>query len=275
MANIVIDSRTAAHIQPTTTWGNIAGTITNQPDLNDALQSIQKRFKYQSSDIRRNSKSCLLSIRDRNLLLIAPHETIENESEKALVFARYVRTSIRNVETKAHIKQAGWITPLVPTSFGVDKGTKYFSIIPMQVGETESACIYSLRFVSELFSLDTEDAADFLGIIQEKSLVEAKESTNGGIVQKHLQLINKKLGIGIVSPNEGNTLIGDFMPFTVKFNNEYGKFYLSRWTDNCYQGAGTNSLSALLTDTQSAQIHKAVAAMDLSKYTLKSDSTEK
>lgn len=274
MANIVIDSRTAAHIQPTTTWGNIAGTITNQPDLNDALQSIQKRFVYQSSDIRRNSKSCLLSIQDRNLLLIAPYETIENESEKALAFARYVRTSIRGVDTTARIKQAGWITPLVPTSFGVDKGTKYFSIIPMQVGETEGACIYSLRFVSELFSLDTEDAADFLGIIQEKSLVEAKSSV-GDRVQKHLQLINKKLGIGIVSPNDGNTLIGDFMPFTVKFNNEYGKFHLSRWTDNCYQGAGANSFSVSSTDAQSTQIHKAVAAMDLSKYTLKSDSTEK
>lgn len=210
------------------------------------------------------------------MLLIAPHDTIESEIEKTLVFARYVRTSIRNVETRAHIKRAGWITPLVPTSFGVDKGTKYFSIIPIQVGETDGARIYSLRFVSELFSLDTEDAAVFLGIIQEKSLVEAKDSTNGIIVQKHLQLINKKLGIGIVNPNEGNTVIGDFMPFTVRFiNNAYNKFYLSRWTDNCYQGTGANSLSVSSTDTQSAQIHKAVAAMDLSKYTLRSDSTEK
>lgn len=274
-AKVNINSRTAAHIRPTAMWGNIGGTMPDQQDLQSTLQKLSNDCYIQNS---RCAKVCRLEIVGRELHLFAPKDVIKmQDTENELVFARYVRTSVRlNADRQT---RAGWVTPLIPVEAGFGSRRKYFVIIPEPYADKDDIIKYRLRFRSEPYQMETFDIAVFLGTLQDRSVVETKTHKDGVIVTKHLQLLNKKLGIGITSTKTNYTPIVDFMPFTVRYNKTYGSnggaeypFSLSRWTDNVYQiAAGTQSVS----ETQSAQIHKAVAAMDLSKYTLRSDSTEK
>lgn len=273
-AKVNINSRTAAHIRPTAMWGNIGGTMPDQQDLQSTLQELSKDCYVQNS---RCAKVCRLEIVGRELHLFAPKDVIKGRDADELVFARYVRTSVRlNADRQT---RAGWVTPLIPVEAGFGSRRKYFVIIPEPYADKDDIIKYRLRFRSEPYQMETFDIAVFLGTLQDRSVVETKTHKDGVIVTKHLQLLNKKLGIGITSTKTDYTPIVDFMPFTVRYNKTYGSsggakypFSLSRWTDNVYQiAAGTQSVS----ETQSAQIHKAVAAMDLSKYTLRSDSTEK
>lgn len=247
----------------------------DQQDLQSTLQELSKDCYIQNS---RCAKVCRLEIVGRELHLFAPRDVIRMQDvENELVFARYVRTSVRlNADRQT---RAGWVTPLIPVEAGFGSRRKYFVIIPEPYADKDDIIKYRLRFRSEPYQMETFDIAVFLGTLQDRSVVETKTHKDGVIVTKHLQLLNKKLGIGITSTKTDYTPIVDFMPFTVRYNKTYGSnggaeypFSLSRWTDNVYQiAAGTQSVS----ETQSAQIHKAVAAMDLSKYTLRSDSTEK
>lgn len=274
-ANITINSRTSAHIQPTVTWGNIGGTFSDQKDVQNALQSLSYDTYIQTS---RCAKVCRLEIVGRELHLFAPRDVVKTQDiEKELVFARYVRTSVRlNAD---RYTRAGWVTPLIPIEAGFGRRRKYFVIIPEQRAEKNDIVEYRLRFRSEPYQMESVDIAVFLGTLQDKSVVETKNHNDGTKVTKHLQLLNKKLGIGITSTNTDYTPIVDFLPFTVRYNSTYGSnggaaypFSLSRWTDNVYQiAAETQSVS----DTQAANIHKVVAAMDLTPYTLKaSNQTE-
>lgn len=274
-ANITINSRTSAHIQPTVTWGNIGGTFSDQKDVQNALQSLSYDTYIQTS---RCAKVCRLEIVGRELHLFAPRNVVKMQDiEKELIFARYVRTSVRlNAD---RYTRAGWVTPLIPIEAGFGRKGKYFVILAEPCADKNDIMEYRLRFRSEPYQMETHDIAVFLGTLQEKSVVETKTHNDGTKVTKHLQLLNKKLGIGITNIQTDLTPIVDFMPFTVRYNKTYGSsggakypFSLSRWTDNVYQiAAGTQSVS----ETQAAKIHKVVAAMDLTPYTLKaSDQTE-
>lgn len=274
-ANITINSRTSAHIQPTVTWGNIGGTISDQKDVQNALQSLSYDTYIQTS---RCAKVCRLEIVGRELHLFAPRNVVKMQDiEKELVFARYVRTSVRlNADRQT---RAGWVTPLIPIEAGFGSRRKYFVILAEPCADKNDIMEYRLCFRSDPYRLDTKDIAMFLGTLQEKSVVETKTHNDGTKVTKHLQLLNKKLGIGITNIQTDLTPVVDFLPFTVRYNSTYGSnggaaypFSLSRWTDNVYQiAAGTQSVS----ETQAAKIHKVVAAMDLTPYTLKaSDQTE-
>lgn len=274
-AKVNINSRTAAHIRPTAMWGNIGGTMPDQQDLQSTLQELSNDCYIQNS---RCAKVCRLEIVGRELHLFAPRDVIKmQDTENELVFARYVRTSVRlNADRQT---RAGWVTPLIPVEAGFGRRRKYFIIIPELRADKNDIMEYRLRFRSEPYQMESIDIAVFLGTLQDKSVVETKNHNDGTKVTKHLQLLNKKLGIGITSTNTDYTPIVDFMPFTVRYNKTYGSnggakypFSLSRWTDNVYQiAAGTQSVS----ETQAAKIHKVVAAMDLTPYTLKaSDQTE-
>lgn len=274
-AKVNINSRTAAHIRPTAMWGNLGGTMTDQQDLQSALQELSNNCDIQNS---RCAKVCRLEIVGRELHLFAPRDVIKmQDTENELVFARYVRTSVRlNADRQT---RAGWVTPLIPIEAGFGSRRKYFIIIPELRADKNDIMEYRLRFRSEPYQMETPDIAMFLGTLQDKSVVETKNHNDGTKVTKHLQLLNKKLGIGITSTKTDYTPIVDFMPFTVRYNKTYGSsggaghpFSLSRWTDNVYQiAAGTQSVS----ETQAAKIHKVVAAMDLTPYTLKAnDQTE-
>lgn len=274
-ANITINSRTSAHIQPTAMWGNLGGTMTDQKDLQGALQGLSYDTYIQTS---RCAKVCRLEIVGRELHLFAPRDVVKMQDiEKELVFARYVRTSVR-LDADRYTR-AGWVTPLIPIEAGFGRKGKYFVILAEPWADKNDIMEYRLRFHSEPYRLDTPDIAMFLGTLQEKSVVETKTYNDGTKVTKHLQLLNKKLGIGITSTQTDLTPVVDFLPFTVRYNKTYGisggaayPFSLSRWTDNVYQ---LENSARSVSETQVAKIHKVVAAMDLTPYTLKaSDQTE-
>ena len=229
----------------------------------------------------RCAKVCRLEIVGRELHLFAPIDVIKRQDiGNELVFARYVRTSMR-VSSRGRIMRAGWVTPLIPIETGLlGSKEKYFVIIPEICGVHDGLEEYILRFHSESYQMETTDIAMFLGKLQDASVVKTKTHNDGKVVTKHLQLLNKKLGIGIANTDTDFAPAVDFLPFTVRYNSDYDRengraeypFSLSRWTDNVYQ---TESSTQSVSETQAEKIHKAVAAMDLTSYMLKAgDTTE-